>query len=148
MNDNSAQKSQDSRSMRSATDGWIALVLGISALVCSWAAGTLLLTSSIMAWLAGIGTLLLGTVLPIWMLLHTVYRLENDHLLAESGPFRWRVAYRDIRSITRRRESMAGPALSMDRLVIDYGPMRNLIISPRDPEAFQQALEQRIPTGD
>lgn len=63
---------------------------------------------------------------------------------AVNGPFRWRVAYRDIRSVTRRREFMAGPALSMDRLVIDDGPMRWLIISPRDPEAFQQALQQRL----
>lgn len=144
MNEDEKRDSRDQRSMRSAIDSWIAVILGISALVCLWAASVLLLSNSIVGWVAGIATLLLGAGLPIWMMLHTVYRLEDDHLVAESGPFRWRVAYRDVRSITRRRELLAGPALSMDRLVIDYGPMRCLIISPRNPEAFKSALQRRV----
>lgn len=130
--------------MKSAVDVWVAAVLLGSALVCLWAAIYSMLVGGLVAWIIGVPTLLIGTVMPLWMLLGTVYRLEPEQIVARSGPFRWRVAYRNIRSITRRRELMAGPALSMDRLVIDYGPMRWLIISPRDPEAFQHALEQRL----
>ena len=139
-----ATKPAENRSMKSAVDVWIAAVLLGSALVCLWAAFYSILVGGLVGWIIGVPTLLIGTVMPLWMLLGTVYRLEAEQIVARSGPFRWRVAYRDIRSITRRRELMAGPALSMDRLVIDYGPMRWLIISPRDPEAFQHALEQRL----
>ena len=131
--------------MNSAVDTWIGAVLTGTALFGLWATAYALQTGGLLGLLIAVPLMLIpATVLPLWMLLHTVYRLEPEHLVAVSGPFRFRVAYRDIRSITRRREFMSGPALSMDRLLIDYGPMRWLIISPSDPAAFQQALQQRL----
>lgn len=134
--------------MKSGVDLWLASVLSASILVCLWAGIVMILDGSFWGWLMGVATLLLGTGLPAWMLLETVYQLEEEQLVARTGPFRWCVAYRDIRSVTPKRSVMAGPALSMDRVVIDYGPMRWLVISPRDPEAFMQALKARVKPAD
>lgn len=138
-------KATDQR-MTSAVDIWIAVVLLGSALLGIGATIFSIEVGGLFGLLIAVPLVLLPTtMLPLWMLLHTVYRLEADHILAISGPFRWRVPYRDIRSITRRRELTSGPALSMDRLVINHGPMGCwLIISPHDPEAFQQALQKRL----
>lgn len=129
----------------SAVDSWIAAVLIGTALIGLWATIYATAVGGLIGWLIAVPTALFpATFLPLWMLWHTVYRLEAEHVVAASGPFRWRVAYRDIRSVTRRRELSAGPALAMDRLVIDYAPMGWLIISPRDPEAFARALHERL----
>ncbi|MGY6553576.1 MAG: PH domain-containing protein [Wenzhouxiangella sp.] len=131
--------------MSSAVDGWIAAVLIGTALIGLWATIYATALGGLIGWLIAVPAVLIpATILPLWMLWHTVYRLESEHLVAVSGPFRWRVAYRNIRSVKRRRELISGPALSLDRLVIEYAPMGWLIISPRDPEAFTRALHERL----
>jgi len=148
MNTPTASHRTSIRDMKSAVDTWVAVVLVGSALVALWATGVLILDGDLISWMIAVPVALLGTILPLWMLLHTVYRLDDDHLVARSGPFRWRVPYADIRTVSRKKEWMSGPALSMDRLVIDYGPMRWLIISPHDPEAFRSALLERVQASD
>ncbi len=130
--------------MKSKVDCWIALLLGGSVLACAAAALSLFAAGGVTAWVLAVLVLLGGVGLPASLLVNTRYRLEGDHLLAVSGPFRWRVQYRDIRSVEQSRTLLSGPALSMDRLLVDYGPMRWLVISPDDPEAFRAALIQRV----
>ena len=126
---------------RSPVSPAIAVVLWIAIVTCAIAGLALMFEGSFLLWNVGLLTLLSGSVLPLWMLLRTHYRLEEDRLVAVSGPFRWRVDYRDIQSIRREPTMIAGPALSMDRLLITYGGYRFLVISPRSPEVFQKALE-------
>ena len=133
--------------MKSAVDTWIAVLLWGSALVCLWAAKFLILGGGGVEWITALAVATLGAGLPFWMLLHTVYRLDDHELVAQSGPFRWRVSYRDIRTVQRRREFASGPALAMDRLVIEYGAGNILVISPTDPAAFQTALNERVRNG-
>lgn len=87
--------------------------------------------------------LLIGAGLPLWILAATDYTLEAGELRARSGPFRWRVPLRDITAITPTRSLLSSPALSLDRLRIDYGRGRALMISPADRQGFLGALEQR-----
>jgi hypothetical protein len=60
-----------------------------------------------------------------------------------SGPFRWTIALDDIHAVTPSRDLRSGPALSLDRLRIEYGPGREILISPRDQSGFLHDLEHR-----
>lgn len=85
--------------------------------------------------------LLLGVGLPLWILIDTHYTFVRDELIVRSGPFRWRVPLRDIRSVTPTRDMQSGPALSLDRLRIDYGKGRAVLVSPAEKDAFLQAID-------
>lgn len=130
--------------MKSGIDLWVALALGFSVLASLFAGVVLAAEAGPIPILMGVFIVALGGGLPAWMLADTCYRLEDDHLVAKSGPFRWRVPYRQIRDVQVKRTMMAGPALSMDRLVIDLGPMNWLVISPKDRDLFRQVLVSRL----
>lgn len=87
--------------------------------------------------------LALTVVLPVWLLAATHYTFTEEQLVIRSGPFRWRIPLRDIRSADASRNPVSSPALSLDRLRIDYGSGRVVYISPRDREGFLRELESR-----
>ncbi|MDQ2070829.1 PH domain-containing protein [Natronospira bacteriovora] len=131
------------RQYRSKMDAWIVLVLLGSALVCLWAGGVLLIESEGDKLVIALLIAAVGAGLPLWMLLDTVYVIDQDMIRVHNGPFRWKVPLANIQSVKRERTILAGPALSMDRIVIQYGRWKMLIISPRDPETFIAELENR-----
>jgi hypothetical protein len=79
----------------------------------------------------------------IWTLLGTYYIIDATSLVVRSGPFHWTVALRDIRSVQPTRDIRSGPALSFDRLRIEYGAARVLLVSPREKDAFLADLARR-----
>lgn len=79
-----------------------------------------------------------------WVLLGTNYRFQGAALVITSGPFRWVVPIRDIISVEPTRSARSGPALSFDRLRIEYGnPRRAIMISPREQARFLTQLQQK-----
>jgi hypothetical protein len=125
---------------RSKVDSWLALALlsGVGvALVGVLAAGNAL------PWPIAFFILVLGCLLPVWLLVSTGYALTDHLLVVESGPFRWRVPIREIKSVTPTRSALSSPALSLDRLRIEYGDSRSILVSPRDREAFLRELDAR-----
>jgi hypothetical protein len=79
----------------------------------------------------------------VWMVLGTYYVIDSASLAVHSGPFHWSIALRDIRSVKPIRAAFSGPALSFDRLRIEYGAGRVLLVSPREKEAFLADLARR-----
>ena len=69
----------------------------------------------------------------------TCYVIEGDTLLVRSGVIKWRVPIGDIRSITPTRSVASAPALSLDRLRIEYGN-RVILVSPEEKQRFIEAL--------
>lgn len=126
---------------RSRVDPWLLIVLLATAGVCVVAAIDVLMAGS-MSWPAALLLLGPGAILPLW-LLATSYRLDDAELLIRSGPFRWRVPLAQIRQVVQTRTLLAGPALSLQRLIISYGAARQVVISPRDMQAFLSDLEAR-----
>ncbi|MDO9478112.1 MAG: PH domain-containing protein [Pseudohongiella sp.] len=61
----------------------------------------------------------------------------------KSGPFKWRVPIKQITSITPTSSPLSSPALSLDRLRIDYGRGESIMISPKNKEQFIQDLNVR-----
>ncbi|MBH1966520.1 MAG: PH domain-containing protein [Comamonadaceae bacterium] len=88
-------------------------------------------------------TLVLGAGLPIWLLVSTVYRVDEAELKIQSGPLRWKIPLQSIRAVEPSRSWWSSPALSLDRLCIHHGRMSQTLVSPRQKLEFIQALKQR-----
>jgi ABC-type dipeptide/oligopeptide/nickel transport system permease component len=128
---------------RSRVDRWLLVAVLASAAGCLAAGVAAMLTSpSGTASLAAI-FLLLVSAFPVWILGATYYVLAGEELQVRSGPFRWRIPIREIRAVTPTRNPLSSPALSLDRLRIEYGGSKWIMISPRDREGFLRELERR-----
>ena len=79
-----------------------------------------------------------------WFFRSTYYQIDGGTLLIRSGLIRWRVPIREITSVTPTRSPASSPALSLDRLRIDYG-RKAILISPEDRERFIAMLRSVNP---
>lgn len=132
---------------RSKVDAWLAATIIAAALVSVAAAvavavGTGLVQSPSLA-VALAALLLIGAVLPLWILRSTYYTLDARYLYVRSGPFRWRVPLQDIRAVRPTRNPLSSPALSLDRLRVEFGRGGSIMISPGDKDGFLTELERR-----
>jgi hypothetical protein len=75
-----------------------------------------------------------------WTFRSTYYVIENDTLVIRAAFLTWRVPVRDIRTVTPTHNPLSSPALSLDRLQIDYGNGKFILVSPKDKSAFIDAL--------
>lgn len=126
---------------KSKTDTWLVAVL-MGAMVLSVFSIYLVLASGhLVSWWFIPFTCAVGLGLPLWLLLSTHYTIELQHLLIQCGPLKWRIPLADINAITPTRNPLSSPALSLDRLRIDYGKGRSIMISPINKEQFLRDLE-------
>jgi hypothetical protein len=129
----------------SKIDLWLIAVTALSVATSTGALLAVSLKGGVpAAVLASTALLLLvaGIGLPLWVLLGTRYELTPERLLVRCGPFRWTVPLREIRAVTPTRSPLSSPALSLDRLRIDYGRGSSVMISPRDKAGFLADLER------
>ncbi len=75
----------------------------------------------------------------------TYYLIDAGTLIIRSSIFSWRVPIADIRSITPTRSALSSPALSLDRLRIDYG-RKAIMVSPVDRHRFIESLRAINPS--
>jgi hypothetical protein len=71
------------------------------------------------------------------------YFLSDETLRIRCGPMHLRVPLAEIESITPTNIPWSGPALSLDRLRIDYGKGRRVLISPEPRDEFMRQIEYR-----
>jgi len=126
---------------RSEIDTWILVVLIISVVV-SLGAGALVgfLMGSAKAWVLAVLIAAPGSILPVWLVATTYYRIGSDHLHISCGPVEMRVPLSEIKSVTPTNNPLSSPALSLDRLRIEYGQGKSVMISPRDKHSFIRDL--------
>ena len=79
-----------------------------------------------------------------WVFRSTYYLIEGETLLVRSSFITWRIPIREIRSVTPTRSAVSSPALSLDRLRIDYGS-KAILISPEPRDRFLAALRSVNP---
>ena len=75
------------------------------------------------------------------MLIGTHYTVDGNTLRIACGPFRWQVPVDAIESVEPTRNPLSSPALSLDRLRIQYGK-RKIMVSPADKAGFLKAIGQ------
>lgn len=131
----------------SKVDGWLGIALIIAALM---SVGMVLMVGVMASPMSGLvlsPILLISAGLPIWLLRSTHYTVESADLHVQSGPFEWRVPISEIRAVTPTRNPLSSPALSLDRLRIDYGRDASIMVSPRNKAQFLTVLEDRRRAG-
>jgi len=132
---------------RSAVDWWFYVVVFGVAIATIPTMVPLFASGQPVHVLTAVFILLVACVLPLWLLASTYYRIEASALIVRSGPFRWTVPLDEIRSVRPSRSLWSSPALSLDRIQIDYGRGRSLLVSPRDRDGFLAAIQRRIGAG-
>jgi hypothetical protein len=75
-----------------------------------------------------------------WLALRTYYAVDKNVLRVVAGPFRWKIPIDQITSVTPTRTLLSSPAMSLDRLKIEYGKLRPVIVSPADKKGFLRAI--------
>ena len=92
---------------------------------------------------------LIAEALFNWMVIDIKYVLKDDHLFVKSGPFRSRIAYKDIEEVDKATDMLIGYNLlaSKDAIEIFYkgGIFKSVKISPRKKDQFLKELQSRNP---
>jgi hypothetical protein len=133
----------DAKSFPSKIDSWLLIVFAVSALACLIGASLMLAQGVVGGLMVAPLMLSIGIGLPTWLLLTTDYRFEGKTLIVRGGPFRWRIRVHEINTVRPTHNSLSSPALSLDRLRIEYGDGKALMISPRDADTFISELQAR-----
>jgi hypothetical protein len=131
--------SVEQRWYRSKVDWWIALLLGIAP-VAAILSGASLVTEGRPLWglcaVAFVAVIYLGLIFPMR------YGLDRSHLTVRSGLFRRRIPLQDIVEVRRTHNPLSSPALSLDRLHVQFGSRawKFVMISPADRDRFLSDL--------
>lgn len=127
---------------RSKVDWWLAMAIAVS--IGAGTYGAFVTATAGPAMLPFTAMFLVGgIVLPAWIVARTEYTLSDRELLVRSGPFRWHVPIGSISRIHNTRNPLSSPALSLDRIHIEYSRGKDIMISPQKKEQFLFALETR-----
>lgn len=138
-------RKQEQTWYRSKVDWWLAPLLcvppvaAISVCVAAFLRGD---TTELLIGLAvagAVAALYLGVIFPI------AYGIDNDHLTIRFGFFRQRIPLSEILQVSPTRNPLSSPALSLDRLYIQYGKgfFQAVMISPANREQFLIELADR-----
>ncbi len=98
---------------------------------------------ALMCW----GTLLFSASLVAVIGFPCEYTLDTDHLLIRSGVIRYRIPYADITHVAKSNSLWSSPAWSLQRIKIDYGTRKFILVSPQDRDAFINALQSKTPVS-
>ena len=131
----------------SKRDGWIVLLLRVIPVVVLLVIGDAwyLTHGDLRGPIAGAFLLVIVELFFFETVLRsTYYVIEGDTLVIRSSFITWRLPIREITSVTRTRSAISSPALSLDRLRVQYGS-KSILISPEDRERFVAALRQANP---
>lgn len=79
----------------------------------------------------------------LWIWLKTGYTIKSDVLTIQYGPFRWTIKIAEIHSVTETKNPFTAPALSIDKLEINYGKFKTIAISPKNKTEFIDQLRKQ-----
>ena len=82
----------------------------------------------------------------VWMYRTTDYRIDGTDLFVRSGPMSWKVELASVRRLRATRSPMSAPALSLDRIEIEYGRHGSVLVSPADKREFIRAITAHAPS--
>ena len=96
-------------------------------------------------------TVYVTTILVLWWpVFNTKYTIKAGQLTIRCLFLRWNIPLSDIQKVSVTNNSVASPALSLDRLKIDYlkdGKTKFILVAPRNKAKFCEAIEQQLAAG-
>ncbi|NND60367.1 MAG: PH domain-containing protein [Gammaproteobacteria bacterium] len=125
----------------SKRDWWLSAILWGTNIVLAWTAWQALTLpfptwERLLALLVTIPTVVLVT----WLWMSTYYEVTANDLIIQCGPISRVVPLAAIQSVRATRSPISSPALSLDRLRIDYGDHQWVMVSPQRQDAFRRAI--------
>ncbi|ALH94527.1 PH domain-containing protein [Acinetobacter equi] len=82
-----------------------------------------------------------------WPAINTRYVIDNGKLIIKCMFLKWQIPLEQIHKIETTTNSVASPALSLDRLKLEYtqnGKDKFIIVAPRNKQAFCKALDLNL----
>jgi hypothetical protein len=131
---------------RSKIDLWLlVIIVGAGIVFVFGALATVVAAIATVPLLACIGILplLAGIGLPLYFLTSIKYTLSDDRLTVKGPIFSSRIELHQIYRVYPTNNPISSPALSLDRLRIEYGNGKYVMISPDDKEGFLRDLRSR-----
>ncbi len=117
------------------------IFLALSMFACVLGSSVMFKVGGAVNYSIGAFMLIVGAGVPLWILNSTRYIIKDGDLKIVSGPFSWIIPISSITSVQQSESSSFGPALSSDRLEIEYGKDKVMVISPDDKTEFLQKLD-------
>ncbi|KYC98189.1 PH domain-containing protein [Heyndrickxia sporothermodurans] len=88
----------------------------------------------------------ISLVFVTWLWMNTYYEINNGKLKIIAGPFKYAIIdINEIKTIESTKNIISSPALSMDRIEIQYNKWHTIIISPKNQAEFIYELKQINP---
>lgn len=131
----------------SKMDLWILILILTLVTACIWGVAQIWDANSAILWPVA-GVLAIGVLLPLWLLVSLRYFLTDSALRVRCGPFKWRIPIAEISAISPTNNAASSPAMSLDRLLIEYGDSKQLMISPEPRAEFIRQIEHRRKQAD
>lgn len=123
---------------RSKVDWWIGLLLCVPPVAAVATNVSLLMGEKHEGWLVGAVVAVVVFGIYVGLVFPMRYGLGNGQLIIRSGLLRQKLALSDIVEVHRTHNPLSSPALSLDRLRIQYGQgfFKGVMISPADRQQF------------
>lgn len=130
---------------RSKVDWWLVPILGFAPVLTVGVFVALILTGDPYAWIAGIFPILLIAGIYFGLVFPLKYGLSDTQLIVRFGVCRKRIALADVSEVHRTFNPLSSPALSLDRLWVQYGKglFGAVMISPADRDRFLDELARK-----
>ena len=126
----------------SKVDTWLKAVLGSALLLPLGLAASLYKVSATAAYIT-LGTVVFDALL-IWLLVVPCrYIFREEDLLVQAGILKWKVPYKDVTSVEETNNPLSSPALSLDRIRIEYQG-RAIMVSPERKAEFLSVLRGKV----
>jgi hypothetical protein len=128
---------------KSKKDTWLMVVILASMLVTVFAGAALILFAPAI-WVRSIGLVMIcASLIPILLTTPVSYTIDRDSLHVRAGYKHWTIPIQNILAVRPSRVWLASPALSMDRLEIEYRDWEGTslqLISPERTDLFLNEL--------
>jgi Bacterial PH domain len=128
---------------KSKKDTWLIVVIVASMLATVFAGAALILFAPEI-WLRSIGlVIILAGLIPVLLTTPVSYTIDGYNLHVRGGYQHWTIPLQNILAVRPSSNWIASPALSMDRLEIEYKDWEGtslLLISPERTEQFLNEL--------
>ncbi|MBM7578646.1 PH domain-containing protein [Jeotgalibacillus terrae] len=83
--------------------------------------------------------------LCLWIWFETGYTVNENVLKINYGPFKKLINIQQIKSIRETKNPFTDPALSMDKIEINYSGFKTIAISPENKNVFIRELMRHHP---
>lgn len=129
----------------SKIDWWLAPLLCVPPIAAVWVCIRLALEGSITDLLVGITVAGFIAALYVGLLFPLRYGVNEKHLIVRHGMCRYRIPLAEICAVYPTRNPLSSPALSLDRLRIQFGQglFKGVMISPLERDHFLNDLAHR-----